>query len=121
MIIPMKVATIGEVMQVGTASNSVTMPASVAVNHQIPMGVAVSNQTVHASAGSEHTLLPVNCASSITVGDFPGYDGEYSFTPSMETQVINVRNKVVYRDITIDPIPSNYGLITWNGSTITVS
>ena len=49
------------------------------------------------------------------------YTGEYEFTPSRETQVININHKEALRNITINPIPQNYGLITYNGSIITVS
>ena len=52
---------------------------------------------------------------------YPDYDGEYEFTPTQETQVVQTRQKVLLENITINPIPSNYGLITWNGSTLTVS
>ena len=49
------------------------------------------------------------------------YTGAYEFTPTQGTQVIEIANKKATADITINPIPSNYGLITWNGSTLTVS
>ena len=49
------------------------------------------------------------------------YEGEYEFTPSDSPQIIPVKDKMATDDITINPIPSNYGLITWNGSTLTVS
>lgn len=49
------------------------------------------------------------------------YDGEYEFTPNEDTQTVSIENKMAVQDITINPIPSNYGRITWNGSTITVS
>ena len=49
------------------------------------------------------------------------YDGPYRVTPSDETQVLETRNKLLDGDITINPIPNNYGLITYNGSVITVS
>ena len=49
------------------------------------------------------------------------YEGEYEFTPSAPPQIIPVKDKMARHDITINPIPSNYGLITWDGSTITVS
>ena len=53
--------------------------------------------------------------------EYPDYDGETTFTPSAETQVIPTSHTVLLSDITINPIPSNYGLITWNGATLTVS
>ena len=49
------------------------------------------------------------------------YDGSYEWTPTDETQVIPIEYKTANRNITINPIPSNYGLITWNGATLTVS
>jgi hypothetical protein len=49
------------------------------------------------------------------------YDGPYEVTPNQTTQTLPTENKTLLHDITIKPIPSNYGLITWNGSTLTVS
>ena len=49
------------------------------------------------------------------------YDGEYEFTPTSTAQVIEIEHLTARQNITINPIPQNYGLITYNGSTITVS
>ena len=55
-------------------------------------------------------------------GILPGdYQGEYQFTPTAEAQTIPTAGKTLTLDIVIDPIPENYGLITWNGSSLTVS
>ena len=51
----------------------------------------------------------------------PAYEGDYTITPSAEEQILVTRNLRMTDNITINPIPSNYGLITWNGSTLTVS
>lgn len=51
----------------------------------------------------------------------PAYEGDTIITPTNEPQILSTANKSVYENITINPIPSNYGLITWNGSTLTVS
>lgn len=51
----------------------------------------------------------------------PRYTGETYFTPSMESQTIPTAGRVLESDLTVGPIPSNYGLITWNGSYLTVS
>ena len=53
--------------------------------------------------------------------DLPVYTGGTNITPSTSEQVLNTADKVVTRNIVINPIPSNYGLITWNGATLTVS
>lgn len=53
------------------------------------------------------------------VGDY--YAGEYEWTPGDMEQAIPIAGLIATRDIKIKPIPSNYGRITWDGSTITVS
>lgn len=51
----------------------------------------------------------------------PEYEGPYEFTPTEETQTVECENMLTTENIVINPIPNNYGLITWNGSIITVS
>lgn len=51
----------------------------------------------------------------------PAYTGPYEVTPSDTEQVLNTDAFYMNGNVTINPIPSNYGLITWNGSTLTVS
>lgn len=53
--------------------------------------------------------------------DVETYTGEYTVTPSDEVQTLNVEGKRMSRNVTVNPIPSNYGLITWNGAFLTVS
>ena len=57
----------------------------------------------------------------VTEHDLPVYSGQTEVTPSEETQVLQTANKTVLHNIVVNPIPSNYGRITWNGSTLTVS
>lgn len=54
-------------------------------------------------------------------GSRPHYHGETEFVPTNAYQTIPTAGLLVDADIVIDPIPSNYGLITWNGSVLTVS
>ena len=49
------------------------------------------------------------------------YSGAYEVTPSLQAQVLPTAGRSLAQNVTINPIPSNYGLITWNGSTLTVS
>lgn len=49
------------------------------------------------------------------------YNGPYEVTPTENTQILPTSDKVLAANIVVNPIPNNYGLITWNGSTITVS
>lgn len=52
---------------------------------------------------------------------FPEYEGEYVFTPSAQEQVIPTGRRVLLNNIVINPIPQNYGRITYDGAIITVS
>lgn len=49
------------------------------------------------------------------------YSGVTEVTPSAETQTLPTSGFMLQADITINPIPSNYGLVTWDGATLTVS
>ena len=84
---------------------------------------AVFNETVNEfTAEFNEGVQPFNASMDQVVKVFPDvYDGDYEVTPSAETQTLSTKNRTMVNDITINPIPSNYGLITWNGSTITVS
>ena len=53
--------------------------------------------------------------------DVQTYTGEYEITPSAETQTLNTAGLRLTRNVTVNPIPQNYGLITWNGAFLTVS
>lgn len=68
-------------------------------------------------------LIPLSVSLSAPIQKVMGdrYEGSYTVTPSSETQVLNTENLVATQNITINPIPSNYGLITWNGSNLIVS
>lgn len=49
------------------------------------------------------------------------YDGPFSVTPTEEVQVLRTESQSLSQNITVNPIPSNYGLITWDGTHLTVS
>lgn len=51
----------------------------------------------------------------------PSYEGPYEVTPGEEEQTLETNALYMSGDITIKPIPNNYGLITYDGSVITVS
>ena len=48
------------------------------------------------------------------------YEGDYVITPTQETQTMNTQSLRMTQNVIINPIPSNYGLVTWNGSTLTI-
>ena len=87
----------------------------------IPMRVAATQQAIHMGVASSNVQLPFRLGASSAVVEGDTYEGTYTVTPSAETQVLNTENKVMLHNVTIAPIPSNWGRITWNGSVLTVS
>lgn len=53
--------------------------------------------------------------------DYTSYSGATTVTPTEDTQVLGTSGTLVLTNITVNPIPTNYGKITYNGSTITVT
>ena len=81
--------------------------------------------SISASGTISGTLsAPVRIAANLTVPEYvypPVYSGPVEITPTTETQRVETDSFYMQSDIIINPIPSNYGLITWDGSTLTVS
>lgn len=48
------------------------------------------------------------------------YKGNYKVTPNQSKQILNTSGKTLTDNIVVEPIPSNYGKIIWNGSAITI-
>lgn len=48
------------------------------------------------------------------------YKGNYRVTPNQSKQILNTSGKTLTDNIVVEPIPSNYGKIIWNGSAITI-
>ena len=87
----------------------------------IPMQVSVSQVNLPVGVATSAVGLSVGLGAAYTMREGEIYDGPYEFTPSSETQTIYTKDKTLLENITINPIPNNYGLITWNGSILTVS
>lgn len=51
----------------------------------------------------------------------PIYGGPVLVTPTQGQQILDTGGYYLLDNIVVEPIPQNYGLITWDGSTLTVS
>ena len=70
---------------------------------------------------SGNVSAKADIVNRIEYSNMDEYEGPYEFTPTQGTQTAFTENKVLTENIIINPIPSNYGLITYNGSVLTVS
>lgn len=48
------------------------------------------------------------------------YSGPYEVTPTQDTQTLETADKAMKENVTVAPIPSNYGKISYDGATLTV-
>lgn len=67
------------------------------------------------------TNINMGMNTAIVVGSGIPYEGAYTVIPTSERQVLPTERTMPVQDIIVEPIPSNYGLITWDGATLTVS
>lgn len=82
-------------------------------------GTLTSTQRITGNLASTGSI-----EGSLTVPQYvypPTYTGVVEVTPSPDEQVLETNEKYLTSNITVKPIPQNYGLITWDGTVITVS
>ena len=80
--------------------------------HPETMSVQIPSASVRVSTGKEIVKEFV---------ERDPYTGDYEITPTSEEQSLHTNGLRMTGDIIVNPIPSNYGLITWDGSNLTVS
>lgn len=66
--------------------------------------------------------VPMECERvRVVYEERPAYEGDYAVTPSGTEQILRTNGLRMTGDITVAPIPQNYGLVTWNGAFLTIS
>lgn len=88
---------------------------------RIEITVAESEQQYDLTVVETNIPIQIGVETPVVASTVPEYDGEYDITPGSAAQVFQTNGKKITHDFIVEPIPSNYGLITWDGSTITVS
>ena len=87
----------------------------------IMLDVRISEQYDVTVSGGEDIGTATDSQIVINRIEADEYAGPYEITPSATEQVLETRNKKAIQDIIINPIPSNYGLVTWDGVSLTIS
>ena len=82
-----------------------------------------TSNIIEATATIANNVVEADAELTTIIGysELPTYDGAVQVTPSAGPQVLETRNTALYQNITINPIPHNYGLISWSGLGIKVS
>ena len=83
--------------------------------------VPVSHGThVMHRASSSHSFKPGQYIPVVS-GDAQPYQGPYEATPTEDAQTLATQAKLMTADFIVAPIPTNYGRITYDGTTIHIS
>lgn len=85
----------------------------------ITVEVGTHSRNIEVSVTGNNRSIGVEIDRGIP--DFPIYRGAHTFTATDTEQTIPLANMSLLQDIVINPIPDNYGLITYDGTTLTVS
>lgn len=87
----------------------------------VPVTLTESRTIVPIQLEDDNQLIPMSYTAPIQIiQGVDWYDGSYDFIPTEQAQTIQISDKTARANIIIEPIPSNYGRITYNGSTILV-
>lgn len=87
----------------------------------VPMQVSAASVSVPVSVTDDGISISVGIGAAYTMVEGSPYDGPYTVTPGRDAQVLETRGKIMTENVTVEPIPPNYGLVTWNGSVLTIS
>ena len=89
---------------------------AVEIRHSGQTVVVVSR---HTTAIVRSPSWKVEEISGILTGGTP-YPGPYEVTPGEDEQVLDTEQKTLSGNLVVKPIPSNYGRIEWDGTSILV-
>lgn len=76
---------------------------------------------VHIISVKTQPLHAMKIDTAIINWDGDPYHGPYEVTPTAGTQILHTENMHMNHDVVINPIPSDWGHITWDGAVLTVS
>ena len=87
----------------------------------VPLKVEQSEVVVPFGIEPNTEIVPLALQTQIVVRADPTYyEGSYDITPTTEAQILPLTELTMREDLTIEPIPQNYGEIVWNGQYILV-
>lgn len=99
-----------------------TININIGKNDNVSVEVAESNGSIVVVSEKESVDVELkDCVVQPVESEKEHYIGPYSVTPSARTQLLQTSGKVLTSNIVVEPIPQNYGLISWNGSTLSIS
>ena len=81
----------------------------------------VDQGTLNVARVGQNTANGVRIDAAVVEWQGATYAGSYEVTPSLETQTLPTYGKLLTENVVVNPVPDNYGLITWDGSKLRIS
>lgn len=85
------------------------------------MNITIQPQKVNILINPNTMGINVSSPIAREILDTYPYEGEYIINPNTDTQILLTKNLRMINNLVINPIPNNYGLVTWNGSFLVIS
>ena len=85
---------------------------------RVALHVAESDGALLHVGSSDAAALSVG--GEVYGGSVQPYEDDYIVTPSEQEQTLETSGKRLAQNVIVEPIPSNYGRISYSGSVITV-
>ena len=87
---------------------------------EIRLDIDTSAVTLPLSLGVSSTSVTMEVSPPFMPVYPDAYAGPYTVTPGEDAQVLSTEHRTMTGDVTVEPIPSNYGRIAWNGASLMV-
>ena len=84
------------------------------------MNVDYNPASISVNVGTESASISPGALIVRDVVERDPYTGAYSVTPGDEAVILDTKNLRMTDNITINPVPSTYCHIAWDGSSLTV-
>lgn len=121
MNVEMKMAVSSSGVPVAVGGTAAAVKVGIVQDGGIGMNAAPLSASAPVSAGCIDAAIQAGIGAAYYATEGEYYDGAYNVTPTDHEQILQTANKIMARNVVVAPIPSNYGKISYNGSTITVS
>ena len=86
----------------------------------VPINVTGGETISLTVGGAESVAMALEQVRNIYI-ERQAYDGPYTVTPGAEAQTLSTNGMRMIADVVVGAIPQSYGLITWNGSALTIT
>lgn len=120
--VPLSISSPGSIpMTVGVSAARLPMTVKTTDRPAVPMTVT-GPRTVGLTVGTQTKTFNFEItAKTVIIGAGGQYPGPYTVTPTRSTQTLATYGQTMGANVTINPIPPEYGLVSYDGAVMTIT